>query len=119
MRQLLRISACVLIAIAIWAMPQIAAAADLDRSLLKTGMTLPEVVAAFGQPTQIEWVNMSGTPVLFLFYEAEDCLLCLGPWDPDVLTQNDGRTVLPLGFVTEKLANWGGKFYRQVKFPTP
>jgi hypothetical protein len=118
MRHLLRVSACVLIAVAVWAMPQSAGAADLDRSRLKTGMTLPEVVEAFGQPIQIEWINMKGTPVLFLFYEAEDCLLCLGPWDPDVLTQNDGRTVLPLGFVTERLANWGGKFYQQVKFPT-
>ena len=118
MRYLLRVSAYVLIAIALWTMPQIVRAADLDRSRLKTGMTLPEVVAAFGQPIQIEWVNMSGTPVLFIFYEAEDCLLCLGPLSRDLLTLNDGLTVLPLGFVTQSLANWGGKFYRQVKFPT-
>ena len=90
----------------------------LDRDALKKGMSLNEVVQAHGQPVRMEWVNLKGQAVFFLFYEAEDCLLCLGTiLGKDVLTQEDGRTILPLGFVTERLAGWGRKFYEQAKFP--
>jgi len=93
-------------------------AGGLDRDALKKGMTLNEVVQAHGQPVRMEWVNLKGQAVFFLFYEAEDCLLCLRAiLGKDVLTQEDGRTVLPLGFVTERLAGWGLKFYEQTKFP--
>ena len=91
---------------------------SLDRDALKQGMTLNEVVQIFGQPVRMEWVNMKGQGVFFLFYDDEDCLLCLGPiLDRDLLKQDDGRTVLPMGFVTEQLAGWGRKFYQQIKFP--
>lgn len=92
-------------------------ARDLNRDLLEKGMTLSEAIQTFGQPVRMEWVNLRGQAVFFLFYEAEDCALCLGPLDRDVLKHEDGRVFLPLGFVTEQLAGWGRKFYRQVKFP--
>jgi hypothetical protein len=84
-------------------------AESLDKDTLKIGMTLPDVVEGFGQPLRVEWVNLKGQPVLFLFY----------PYDGffDGLTQEDGRKIIPLGFVTEKLAGWGGKFYEQTKAP--
>jgi hypothetical protein len=81
-------------------------ARELDRGALKKGMTLPEVVQAFGQPVRMEWVNANGQAVLFVFYDTAG---------RDVLKQADGRTVLPMGFVTERLAGWGKKFYKQLK----
>ena len=83
--------------------------AVIDKDALKVGMSLPEVVETFGQPLRMEWVNLKGQPVLFLFY----------PYDGffDGLTQEDGGKVIPLGFLTEKLAGWGRKFYEQTKAP--
>ncbi len=97
-----------------------AGARDLDRSALKPGMTLNEAVQAFGQPDAIEWVNAKGQAVFFLFFENEgkDLLkLQAGPIGGDVITRDDGRTYLPLGFVTERLAGWGKKYYQQIKSP--
>jgi hypothetical protein len=93
------------------------AGTGLDRSALKKGMTLPEVVAAFGQPDQIEWVNVKGQSMLFVFYPTEDQIALLHPFGKDVLTLEDGRVYVPLGFVTERLAGWGKKFYERTKFP--
>jgi hypothetical protein len=107
----------VLLAAVLCGLDDTASARDLNRDLLKKGMTLSETIQAFGQPVRMEWVNLSGQAVFFLFYEAEDCALCLGPLDRDLLKHEDGRTFLPLGFVAEQLAGWGRKFYRQVKFP--
>jgi hypothetical protein len=95
-----------------------AGARDFDRSALKPGLTLNEAVQAFGQPDAIEWVNAKGQAVFFLFFENEgkDLLkLQAGPIGGDVVTRGDGRTYLPLGFVTERLAGWGKKYYEQVK----
>jgi hypothetical protein len=97
-----------------------AGARDLDRSALKPGLTLNEAVQAFGQPDAIEWVNAKGQAVFFLFFENEgkDLLkLQAGPIGGDVVTRDDGRTYLPLGFVTERLAGWGKKYYEQIKSP--
>ena len=91
--------------------------AGLDRSALKKGMTLPEVVEAFGQPDKMEWVSVKGQPVLFAFYPTEDQIALLHPFGKDVLTLEDGRVYIPLGFVTERLAGWGKKFYERSKFP--
>lgn len=118
MRDLRWAGACVLTAAVLWAMTSEAGAADLNRDLLKQGMTLPEAIEAFGQPVRVEWVNLKGTAIFFLFYESEDCRLCLETIrGTGVLTQEDGRTVLPLGFVTQTLAGWGKKFYQQARFP--
>jgi hypothetical protein len=83
--------------------------AMIDKDALKEGMSLPDVVEAFGQPARVEWVNLKGQPMLFLFY----------PYDGffDGLKQEDGGKVLPLGFVAEKLSGWGRKFYEQAKSP--
>ena len=90
--------------------------ADMNRTLLKTGMSLPEAVQAFGQPDSIEWVNSQGQPILFVFFETADKnFLQGGPMGGDTVKRDDGRTVLPLGFVAERLAGWGKKFYIQLK----
>ena len=118
MRHLLRPALCVAIAVMLSVTAQAVWAQDINRDLLKQGMTLPEAIAAFGQPVRVEWVNLKGTAVFFMFYESEDCLLCMDTIrGTGVVTQEDGRTVLPLGFVTEALAGWGKKFYRQAKSP--
>ncbi len=118
MRDLRWAGACVLTAIVLWAMPSEAGAADLNRDLLKQGMPLSEAIEAFGQPVRVEWVNLKGTAIFFMFYESEDCLLCLETIQgTGALALEDGRTVLPLGFVTETLAGWGKKFYQQAKSP--
>lgn len=95
-----------------------AGARDLDRGALNQGMTLNEAVQAFGQPDAIEWVNAKGQAVFFMFFENEgkDLLkLQAGPIGGDVITRDDGRTYLPLGFVTERLSGWGKKYYKQIK----
>ena len=108
---------CAVIVLAVVAAPAVWAG-DLNRDLLKKGMSLNDVVLTFGQPARVEWVNLKGTAIFFLFYESEDCLLCLETIrGTGVLTQEDGRTVLPLGFVTESLAGWGKDFYQQARFP--
>jgi len=109
MRHLLRVSACVLIAVALWAMPQVVLANDVNRDLLKKDLKLVQAVEAFGQPIFMEWVNLKGTPVLFIFYPSDES---------DTVQLTDGRTVLPLGFVTESLEGWGKDYYQQTKFPT-
>jgi hypothetical protein len=83
-------------------------AADINRDLLKRGMTLNEVVVTFGQPAQMEWVNLKGTAVLFIFYPTDKS---------DAVFKQDGSMWLPLGFVTELLAGWGKEFYEEVRFP--
>jgi len=72
MRYLLRrrlpwMAACIGIAATLWAAVPTAQADGFNPDLLKTGMALPDVVQAFGQPNRMEWVNQKGTPVLFLF----------------------------------------------------
>jgi hypothetical protein len=81
---------------------------DLNRDLLKKGMSLNDVVLTFGQPAQIEWVNLSGTAVLFVFYPTDKS---------DAVVRQDGLLLLPLGFVTEALAGWGKDFYEQNRSP--
>ncbi len=109
MRQLLRVSACVLIAVAVWTMPQVVRADDVNRDLLQKGLKLVQAIEAFGQPAQMEWVNLKGTPVLFIFYPSDQS---------DAIQLADGRTLLPLGFVIESLEGWGKDYYQQTKFPT-
>jgi hypothetical protein len=88
---------------------------DLDRKALQPGMTLPEVVQAFGQPDSMEWMDVQGQAVLFVFFESEDrSVLSVFPMWRDTIKVQDGRSLLPLGFVTEKLAGWGKKFYIQM-----
>lgn len=108
-RTLARLGLTVLIAGVLGGTSVSVQAEGLDKDLLKIGMTLPEVVEGFGQPLRLEWVNLKGQPMLFLFY----------PYDGffDGLNQAEGGKVLPLGFVTEKLTGWGRKFYEQAKSP--
>jgi hypothetical protein len=99
--------ACVL-AVPVWA--------GVDRSALKKGMTLPEVVQAFGLPDSMEWVNFEGQPILFVFFESEDKgLLQGGPLGGDTIKRDDGRRFLPVGFLANELAGWGKKFYIRFK----
>ena len=89
--------------------------ADIDRTVLKQGMSLPEVVQAFGQPDAMEWVNFKGQTILVVFFASEDKgLLQGGPFGGDSVKRDDGRTFLPLGFVTDQLTGWGKKFYTQI-----
>lgn len=89
--------------------------AEIDRAVLKQGMSLPEVVQAFGQPDSMEWVNFKGQTILVVFFASEDKgLLQGGPLGGDTVKRNDGRTFLPMGFVTEQLAGWGKKFYTKI-----
>ena len=89
--------------------------ADIDRTVLKKGMSLPEVVQAFGQPDAMEWVNFKGQTILVVFFASEDKgLLQGGPFGGDSVKRDDGRTFLPLGFVTDQLTGWGKKFYTQI-----
>jgi len=98
-----------------WLGADMAWSRDLDRKALKPGMTLPEVVQAFGQPDSMEWMDVQGQAVLFVFFESEDrSVLSLFPMWRDTINVEDGRSLLPLGFVTEKLAGWGKKFYIQM-----
>lgn len=83
-------------------------AGDLNRDLLKKGMSLNDVILTFGQPAQIEWVNLSGTAVLFVFYPTDQS---------DAVFRKDGLLLLPLGFVTEALAGWGKDFYEKNQAP--
>ena len=85
-----------------------ARADDLNRDLLKKGMSLNDVVLTFGQPAQMEWINMSGTAMLFIFYPTDKS---------DAVFRKDGAMFLPLGFVTEALAGWGRDFYEQNRSP--
>ena len=107
MRRLYRLTLCVAAAVLLVA-AQAAWADDLNRGLLRKGMSLNDVVLTFGQPTQIEWINLSGTAVLFIFYPTEQS---------DAVVRQDGLMLLPLGFVTEALAGWGKEFYEQNKSP--
>ena len=89
--------------------------ANVDRTLLKKGMSLPEVVHAFGQPDSMEWVNFKGQTILVVFFATEDKgFLQGGPFGGDTVKRDDGRTFLPLGFVTDQLTDWGKKFYIQI-----
>ena len=92
--------------------------ADIDRTVLKKGMSLPEVVQAFGQPDSMEWVNFKGQAILVVFFATEDKgFLQGGPFGGDTVKRDDGQTFLPLGFVTDQLTGWGKKFYTQIKSP--
>jgi len=111
MRHVLRCRLCTMVcALAVLALVAAPAAwaDDLDGDLLKKGMSLNDVVLTFGQPAQIEWVNLSGTAVLFIFYPTDRS---------DAVLRQDGRLLLPLGFVTEALAGWGRDFYEQNQSP--
>ena len=99
---------CALAVLALVAAPAVWAD-DLNGDLLKKGMSLNDVVLTFGQPAQIEWVNLSGTAVLFIFYPTDQ--------SDAVVRQQDGRLFLPMGFVTESLAGWGKDFYEENRPP--
>lgn len=107
MRHLPRLALCVVTAVFLVAAPA-AWADEVNRDLLKKGMSLNDVVLTFGQPAQIEWVNLSGTAVLFIFYPTDQS---------DAVFRKDGLMLLPLGFVTEALAGWGKDFYEQNRSP--
>ncbi|MEK6549796.1 MAG: hypothetical protein AABZ51_06855 [Nitrospirota bacterium] len=108
MRDLQRMTACAAIAVLLSVAAQAAWAQDINRDLLRKGMSLNDVVLTFGQPAQIEWVNLSGTAVLFIFYPTDQS---------DAVVRQDGRLLLPMGFVTEALAGWGKDFYEQNRSP--
>jgi hypothetical protein len=92
--------------------------AAVDRSELKKGMSLPQVVQAFGLPASMEWVNFKGQAILVVFFESEDKgFFQGGPLGGDTVKREDGRTFLPLGFVTDQLTGWGKKFYLQITSP--
>jgi hypothetical protein len=79
-------------------------------------MSLPEVVQSFGLPDSMEWVNYQGQSILFVFFETADKgFLQGGPFGGDTITRENGRTALPLGFMTDQLAGWGKRFYFQFK----
>ena len=111
MRHVLRCWLCMMVC-AVTVLVVVAApvvwAGDLNRDLLKKGMSLNDVVLTFGQPVQVEWVNLSGTAVLFIFYPTDES---------DAVVRQDGRLLLPMGFVTEALAGWGKDFYEQNRSP--
>ena len=93
-------------------------AREIDRKALKNGMTLPELVEAFGQPDMMEWVSTNGQTVLVVFFESKDSgVLSLFPTGGDTVRGQDGRSFLPLGFLQEGLVGWGKKFYEQIKQP--
>ena len=75
-----------------------------DKLVLTNGV----VIQAFGQPVQVEWVNLKGKPILFIFYPTDQA---------DAIIQQNGRMLLPLGFVAEALAGWGKEFYDWGKSP--
>ncbi|MEK7221825.1 MAG: hypothetical protein AAB130_01815 [Nitrospirota bacterium] len=108
MRDLQRMTACAAIAVLLSVAAQAAWAQDINRDLLRKGMSLNDVVLTFGQPAQIEWVNLSGTAVLFIFYPTDQS---------DAVVRQDGRLLLPMGFVTEALAGWGKDFYEENRAP--
>lgn len=108
MRDLQRMTACAAIAVLLSVAAQAAWAQDINRDMLKKGMSLNDVVLTFGQPAQIEWVNLSGTSVLFIFYPTDQS---------DAVVRQDGRLLLPMGFVTEALAGWGKDFYEENRAP--
>ena len=110
-------AACVVTAATWWVAVPPAWAEGFNPDLLKTGMSLTDVVDAFGQPARMEWVNQKGTPVMFLFYQTEDRFSLLRLFGNDLVTLEDGRTYTPLGFVTQTLVGWGKKFYDQTRFP--
>jgi hypothetical protein len=92
--------------------------AEIDRAALKKGMSLPDVVQAFGQPDSMEWVNFKGQTILVVFFATKDKgLLQGGPLGGDTVKRDDGQTFLPLGFVTDQLTGWGKKFYTQITSP--
>ena len=108
MRDLQRMTACAAIAVLLSVAAQAAWAQNINRDLLKKGMSLNDVVLTFGQSAQIEWVNLSGTAVLFIFYPTDQS---------DAVARQDGRLLLPMGFVTEALAGWGKDFYEKNRSP--
>ena len=94
-------------------------AGPINKDQLKPGMTLTETINTFGQPLQMEWLNVSGQAMLFMFYESETCALCLeAVTGQDVIVQPDGRVVIPLGFTFNGLSGWGKKYYEGVKLPS-
>ncbi len=109
MRHVLRCRLCAMVC-ALAVLVLVAAPAvwadDLNRDLLKKGMSLNDVVLTFGQPNHMEWANVKGTPVLFIFYPTEQS---------DAVFRTDGSMWLPLGFVTEMLAGWGREFYEEIQ----
>ena len=105
--------------VALCLVPRAASARDIDRDILKKGISLTEAVDKLGQPDSMEWVNAKGTAVLFLFYQCDDHsffkLQFSAPIAGDTIKDQNGQTVLPMGFVTEHLAGWGKKFYNDQK----
>jgi hypothetical protein len=110
MQDLQRVPLCVAIAVMLSVAASAAWAKNIDEDLLKKGMTLPVAIQAFGQPDHVEWVNLKGKPVLFIFYPTDQS---------DAVILQDGRRLLPLGFAAEVLVGWGKDFYDQTKPPPP
>ena len=109
MQYLLRMTLCVVATtVMLSVVAPTAWAQNINEDLLKRGMTLTVVIQAFGQPVQMEWVNLKGKPILFIFYPTDQA---------DAIIQQNGRMLLPLGFVAEALAGWGKEFYDRIKFP--
>ena len=104
MRHVLRLTLCVAIAVMLSVAGQAVWAQDVNRDLLRKGMSLQDVIQTFGQPNHLEWANVKGTPVLFIFYPTDKS---------DAVFRKDGSMWLPLGFVTEMLAGWGKEFYEE------
>ena len=108
MRYVPGLMVCVVTALFLAVAPA-ARADDLNRDLLRKGMSLHDVIQTFGQPTQLEWVNVRGTPILVIFYPTDK--------SDAVFRATDNRTFLPLGFVAEGLTGWGRDFYEEIKSP--
>ena len=108
LRRWLCIMVCAVTVVVVVAAPA-AWAGNLNGDLLKKGMSLNDVVLTFGQPAQMEWINLRGTAVLFIFYPTDK--------SDDAVFRKDGAMWLPLGFVTEALAGWGKDFYEQNRAP--
>src|SRR5207247_3002723 len=98
-RRLLWMAVCVWIAATLGTAVPIARADGFNPDLLKTGMTLTDVVQAFGQPNRMEWVNQKGTPVLFLFYTNEDRFYLLCPFAIVLDPIHDSSTIKLLLYV--------------------
>jgi len=117
-RKVVPVLAAVAVVLLISAPPPPAWADPINKDQLKLGMPLSDTLQAFGQPSEVEWVNLKGQAVLFLFYEGQTCTVCLELFTgQDVIQRQDGRLLYPLGFIVDALSGWGRSYYESIKLP--
>ena len=117
-RKVVPVLAAVAAVLLIGAPPPPAWADPINKDQIKLGMTLSDTLQAFGQPAEVEWVNLKGQAVLFLFYEGQTCTVCLELFTgQDVIERQDGRLLYPLGFISDAVSGWGRSYYENMKLP--